>query len=88
MGDLLSIDVRKRANLEVARPRIEPTRAIYYGVFFRDFCGRPRIATDNLYADRKHAEVFIESRKREDLRAEYFIATMSVPASQEELANA
>jgi hypothetical protein len=82
VSELLGNDARKREIVESEYPHAEPTRAIYFGVFFRDLDSRLRVATDNFYAQRKLAELFIELRKPEDI--DYFIVALSVPVSAEE----
>ena len=87
LGALLSIDAGKRELVKFECPQPEPTRAIYYGVFFRDGNGRPQIATDSFYAERKRAEGVIERfrvGKVKGMGTDYFIATLSVPVSAKE----
>ena len=86
MGELVSIDGKPEI-VDFECSQVEPTRAIYYGVFFRDRNGRPQAATDHFYADRKDAERFIalyKACKAEGAKTECFIATVSVPVSAEE----
>lgn len=80
MGDVLSV--------EAGIPRVEPKRAIHYGVFFRDCDGKLQVAIDSLCAERRRAEMFIDLRKAEGVKIDYFVVTLSVPASAEEQANA
>jgi hypothetical protein len=76
----------------VAKPsRVVPTRAIYYGIFFRDRDGKLQLATDNFHADRKDAEKSIQlyrAAKAEGTATEYFIGALSVPVSAKEQAHA
>lgn len=88
MGKLLGIDAGKRKIVKLAYPYAEPTRAIYYGVFFRDRNGGLQAVTGNFCAERKRAEAFIEQRKAEGTKTDYFIATLSVPVSALEAGNA
>jgi hypothetical protein len=84
---LLSIDARKPEIAEVDSPKAEPEYAIYYGVFLRDRNGRPQLATDNFYDERKRAERFLELHKAckaEGTKTVCFIGTLSVPVSAEE----
>lgn len=90
MGELLSIEAGKLEIVDAERRlQVEPVRAIYYGVFFRDCSGKLQVATDNFYAERKRAEMFIRlygACRAEGTKTEYFIGTLSVPASAEEQA--
>jgi hypothetical protein len=91
LGELLSIEAGKPEVVDFERPQAEPMRAIYYGVFFRDRNGGLQVATDNFYVERKRAERFIElykACKADGAKTDYFIATLSVPVSAEEQANA
>jgi hypothetical protein len=91
LGELLSIKAGKSEIVDSRCLQVEPIRAVYYGVFFRDCSGRLQVATDNFYAERKRAEMFIElygACRAEGTKTEYFIGTLSVPVSAEEKANA
>lgn len=85
MGELLSISTGEP---QIEYSQGEPTRAIYYGVFFRDRNGKLQAATDNFYAERKRVERLIELYKAcraEETKTACFIGTLSVPASAEEV---
>ena len=87
MDELLSVDAGKPEISKVDYPQAEPGSTIYYGVFFRDRNGRPQLATDNFYDERKRAEWFVElykTCKSEDMKTDCFIGTLSVPVSAEE----
>lgn len=90
MGELLSIKAGKLDVVDSGNIQAEPTRAIYYGVFFRDGTGKLLAATDNFYPERQRAEMFIRlygACRAEGTKTEYFIGTLSVPVSAEEVAN-
>lgn len=84
MGKLLSIDTEKREIANVEDFQAEPTRAIYYGVFFRGRDGTPQSATKDLHAECGNAEGLMARRKAEDMQTEYFVAPVSVPISEKE----
>lgn len=91
MGKLLSFDGRQPELVSSECAQSEPMRAIYYGVFFRDRNGRLQLVTDNFYAERGRAEMFVELYERcraEGMTTHYFVGTLSVPASEKEQANA
>ncbi len=64
-----------------------PARAIYYEVCYRKVNGGIGSTNEGIYAERKHAEMHIELAKAKGGTSDYFIATLSVPVSETEVAN-
>lgn len=69
---------------EALDKQAEPSRAIYYGVFFRNRNGIPRVATDQFWAEQKHAEMYIELSRAQGDTTKLFIGILSVPVSEVE----